>query len=138
MSYSIVIGEKVPNREEGANTKFRVDWLELDSAPTCDAPTGQSNQRMPAYSAWSDFVKETGLSGLFFDKKKGLMRAHPGCVGLTSAHLKTLQKAKRVYLKGSVRHTGNLTNYNVERLNWLEWWMRWALKNCKHPAIYNS
>jgi len=25
----------------------------------------------------------------------------------------------------------------LARLTWLEFWIRWALDNCEHPAIYN-
>lgn len=28
--------------------------------------------------------------------------------------------------------------YDRRRLDWLVWWTRWALDNCKHPTFYNS
>jgi hypothetical protein len=27
---------------------------------------------------------------------------------------------------------------NLARLRWLEWWVDWALKNCKLPAVGNT
>jgi hypothetical protein len=28
-------------------------------------------------------------------------------------------------------------DFHGARLVWLEWWVRWALDNCKVPVIYN-
>lgn len=127
-----------------------------------DTMTGNSNSRHPGYGAWDDFATSTGLHDFFFDKEKGLMRQHPGCFKLTKKHAKIVSKALADYqakypkaqpgfAKQFMANSGivmsnsrtmgapdeTVAEYHLARLMWLNWWVQWAIKNCKRPAIYN-
>lgn len=82
------------------------------------------------------------MSDLFFDKHKGLFRTHSGCFMITQEHYQTVANALEEYQKHAKRPPGydDFGNYDYDkaRLIWLEYWMKWALKNCETPAIYNS
>lgn len=158
MSYSIYIGEAqvdVPDTDEGGlELSVRVFDMQHPEAPEFpgDDMTGKSNGRHPGYSQWATFCHETGLHDLFFDEESGLMSSHPGCVVLRKEHHERIAKALRDWQAKAVgkvpgwdpsaeffgtakpdpKYDGNLA-----RLMWLGWWFRWALENCKVPAIYN-
>lgn len=92
-------------------------------------------------------------------KKAYEMRGgHPGAVPLTQYHLQRVRDAKRKWLKAhpgakcpsstpcsltaEEKKAGKLCTCEVDwtlgRLDWLEFWMEWALKNCKKPIVFNS
>jgi len=155
MGYNIEIGNAVPYAKEG-RFGWRVEHIKLDYAPTFpnDWLTGKSNSRSPSYSGWSDFCRLTGLYDLFFEEYEGLMHRHPGIVPLTKEHHANIKAALEKFqaqhpytipgCKGypddedAEPFDGDEYSYNLARLIWLEWWMRWALDNCEHPAIENS
>lgn len=124
-----------------------------------DFMTGRGNCRSPGYSQWTNFCREAGLYDLFFDEEAGLMRRHPGCFLLRPAHLVRVGAARKVWEQA---HPGKVPGWDPDldgfghdkttgqkrkpdpkydgvlaRLIWLEWWMGWALKRCKVPAIFN-
>lgn len=148
MSYDIYIGQAVfeelePEEiAEGLLPQLRVNRTEQPDAPTFsnDEMTGNGNSRHPAYSTWHDVTKIVGLEDLFFNKKTGLMREHPGCFRLTNEHYNQIAAALERYQS---RHPKAKPGFSDEldgvlaRLIWLEWWVRWALANCKAPSIYN-
>lgn len=164
MSYDIYISEAVigvpddPSEWNGLDVE--VHGLERDDAPSFpgDEMTGKSNSRHPGYSQWADFLRDVGLYSLFLDRESGraLMQNHPGCTMLTRADHEQIAAALDRWrtkhpgkvpgwdptLKGMAAVTGEGADPkydgNLARLIWLEWWVRWALANCKTPAIYNS
>ena len=131
-----------------------------DDAPTFpgDELTSNSSSRSPSYSGWHDFCRETGLTELFYSEESGLLREHPGCVVLTSDHLTEIAAALDRYrtmhpgarpgwrehidggdwLRGPFKPETEGLDGNLARLIWLEWWTRWALANCKVPALWNT
>lgn len=162
-----VLEEEDPSDYDGELVaRYRVNGHEEADAPEFenDSMTGKSNNRHPGYGAWADFTESVGLHDLFFNKGTGLMREHPGCFVLTQEHADRISEALADYNKqypsakpgfaepfmpmraGPVssdsRRMGApdrvVANYHMARLIWLDWWVRWALKNCKRPAIYNS
>jgi hypothetical protein len=154
MSYSIYIGEATTKIDRNSAIKISVEKTQNDAAPTFknDGMTGKTNSRHPSYSGWEGFTKETGLYDLFFDQEKGLMREHPGCFLLTCNHLETIQKALKErqewakekglepgFLPDGMFFTEEVKNVDAHlaRLIWLEYWVCWAIFNCKTPAIYN-
>lgn len=171
MSYDIYIGEAViePLEDEDDGGAERLETVVARTtrpeAPTFigDEMTANSNARHPGYGQWSTFCEEVGLRRLFFDKRTGLMRTHPGCYKLTPAHLDVVRGAIDKW-KSTRRapalppgwddppppdasdaeriawETSDCTQRDpmLARLVWLEWWMAWALKHCKVPAVYNS
>lgn len=93
---------------------------------------------------------------------EGLLSRHPGAVKITEGHYRAFVQARERYIGRPDRparlpeHEGlvpqestspgrpflpeNLVadEYNVKRLNWLVFWTRWALDNCKYPTFANS
>lgn len=144
MGYDIYIGNRVPADEDAkeCGRKFEVERLELPDAPLFDGDevTGRSNHRSPTYITWEEFCKDVGLESLFLSKLTGLMREHPGVVLLTEDHLAQVRAALKAW---NARHhlpPGWRPGQDADkaRLMWLEWWMDWALRNCKVPALENS
>ena len=119
--------------------------LSVADAPSFvgDEYTGKGNSRRPGYSSWHNFCEATGLLDLFFHKKTGLMREHPGHASLSSEHLQQIQQAHDAFVRKyphahpSYREDDPVENYHLIRLLWLEWWIRYAIEQCEHAAIYN-
>lgn len=163
MSYTIIIGEatvRKPGIEKYDPTPSLGIWaveMKHPDAPVFpgDDMTANTNERSPAYSAWSDFSKKTGLESMFFGKEHGLMREHSGEFALTKAHHKQVAEALAEWRnahkdaepgwceceKCSWNRDSKAVHVErdstLARLIWLEWWMRWALENCKIPAFCN-
>jgi hypothetical protein len=147
MGYSIYIGEALPCDCKEPDCWYEkkgmmlVEAAESREAPDGGGPIGHGNWRGPSYSAWPNFTTAVGLDDLFWDKRTGLMRSHPGTVPLKPEHLRAVQEARRKY-KGTVHpdclYPGEVSAENKARLEWLEFWMNWALKNCKRPTFHNS
>lgn len=142
-----------------------VDGHSEEDAPTFpgDGLTGKGNSRHPSYTQWSGFCERTGLKDLFFSQDSGLMRQHPGTFALCGDDLKKVKAAVKLHKamygkdlkagccecdkcqggfgrKNAVHEAGFIEtqSYDRVRLVWLEWWMNWALKNCKNPSIRNT
>lgn len=167
MSYDIYIGKaelSVPSKsdlEDGYNhLSVSVNGMALPDAPTFpgDGMTKNGNSRHPGYSQWSEFCRRVGLYDLFFDNERGLIREHPGCFVLTKGHADEIHDALEKWQKDHPKlepgwcectskecasMMGNKDAKHVERdpalarLIWLDWWVRWALKNCEVPAMAN-
>lgn len=119
-------GDEHRAREEGCNARAHL----------------HKNVRWPSYGGWKDFAVEVGLDELFFDEEHGLMRPHPGCAVLREHHESAIALALAAY---RVRYPHAVAGFDgsdedgaLARLEWLWWWVRWALDNCERPAIYNS
>lgn len=147
MSYCIYIGEAVVRRPEdweSENTTAPELYVVVEEMERTDAPyspdaSGYTNGRHPGYSSMKEWTEAVGLYDLFFDKESGLMRQHPGCFALTREHLARITTARERWAK---EHPETVDpNYEHHfmylRLVWYEWWVKYALKNCQRPAIYN-
>lgn len=124
----------------------------LPDAPSFPNDSLQScNCRTPSYSAWYEFCRMTGLYDLFFDDECGLMREHPGFQVLHLDHAVAIQNAlndwkakhpnaipgfEKFPWRGEVVPTVGY-DYTLARLEWLNWWVQWALKHCENAGIYN-
>ena len=146
MSYDIYIGEATLELFEGdveypAEIHIRVARTTQPGAPQFegDEMTGDGNSRHPGYSQWHGFCRAAGLEDLFYDKEQGFIREHPGTFALEQRHLDVVTKAREEWEKGHFDPPGFVEgkDYILARILWLEWWMRWALDNCKYPAIHN-
>jgi len=167
MSFNIHIGEAVVDKhyaeeeadEYGTELKVAVHSLELEGAPVFrgDSMTGNSNSRYPGYLQWDEAVRAMTLHDLFFKKDTGIMSQHPGCFLLTKKHANKIRRALNFYkvnhpdakpgwcdcdecakpIKGDGLPHEDLDGV-LARLIWLDFWVHWALENCKIPAIYNS
>ena len=164
MGYTIKIGQAEPSNDhvtyEAHEYGFEVASLELPDAPrhAGDVNPGK-NERWPSYSVWTDFTKEVGLHELFYNDDGGLVRPHPGVIVLRPEHGATIRGALEAY---RLKHPGAVARFDVfppgtsaveeftapaqhpscdyalARLEWLSWWVDWALANCSRPAIENS
>lgn len=146
MAYEIYIGEwnRGATADEEGCTPQDVSLIEIDGAPTCagDEMTGCSNRRQPSYGVWDRFCRATGVYALFFDPRKGLMREHPGTASLTKGHAKEIAAALARYRANHpdaqpTFESADEHDHHLARLIWLDWWVRWALANCRQPAIHN-
>jgi len=167
MSYDIYIGNGVmePVEDEEYVTAYSrivnhkvkyfdltVQGVERPDAPTFpnDEMTGNSNNRHPGYSQWSEFCEQAGIESLFFNRTDGLMREHPGYQPLEPIHAEIIESALNGYkelhpdaVPGFEAWTWNddapEVGYDpiLARLIWLDWWVKWALMNCENPGIHN-
>jgi hypothetical protein len=147
MGYYIAIGNAVPefSKEDGElYSGWNVEKISNENAPTFigDEVTGNRNIRMPSYTGWGEFCDKVGLSELFYAQYSGLFRQHPGCVMINQEIYQKVANALEEYQKHAKRPPGyddfGNYDYDLARLMWLEYWMKWALENCETPAIYNS
>jgi hypothetical protein len=154
MSYSIYIGEAEIDADwDDLYVRFIARHEELEEVPDffvdnttkrdtrgfgwCDI-SGKTNGRHPGYSQMRDFSQLTGLEDLFY---KELIVTHPGCVRLTQDHLDQVNTAVEEYYDenpGSVPGWEEGQYTTLCKLLWYQWWMEWALKNCKVPCVSNS
>lgn len=160
MSYSIYIGNATVESEWGDHEDeppYAAWGVELETH--ADAPfkpdlTENTNYCAPGYGQWHEAMRQVGLERLWYEE---LLAQHPGCVKLLPRHLEEVKKAHKKY---KIRHPDSvmglcrcvecawpgesevvvhdpLKNFNLYRLEWMHFWMKWALENCEHPAIAN-
>lgn len=167
MSYSIYIGNaelesEWPGDDERPYAAWVVHCIERDDAPYKPDLTGKSNGCHPGYAQWSEAMRDAGLYEMWYDDERGLLRPHPGCRPLTREHMERTETALRALARrhpddrpgicfcatcaphdvppgGAERpaHDPRLS-MRLLRLEWMVWWMRWALDNCPRPAVSNS
>lgn len=159
MGYNIYIGNAVvESDDEELYTRYVVERATHPAAPRWPdhlGPDGKpdfmrgidisedSNGRHPSYTSLANWAREVGLYELFLgpDGRDGLLNPHPGCQRLTPGILAELSAAR---LKWEERHPGAKPGWRdgedptLAKLIWYEWWTKWALENCKLPAIQNS
>jgi hypothetical protein len=149
MSYSLYIGEAEPEVDyENRSARIVVGCMTVEGAPL-NSTDNHENCILPGSSTWSGFAERTGLGHCFFagrgsymewwkddegESHYGLIYDHPGAFALTEGHYRAFVKAKEKYAyPESISDYG----YDMKRLNWLIFWTRWALDNCKYPTFYN-
>ncbi len=138
MSYDIYIGQRLPGCPCGNSDEcdqWHLDYVSevtLPEAPddTLSPMSAHNNGRHPGYSQWYNFTVEAGIHDLIGQSGTPLMPDHPGIATLTEDHYNVIKTAQE-------RHAGGDEGITT-RLNWLAWWMRWALDNCEWPAVFNS
>lgn len=159
MSYDIYIGNAEVEYQESVNdfeldeyryeVRVSVKRIELDNAPIFenDEMTGNGNSRHPGYVQWSTALEHAGILDLFFNDDTGLMRKHPGCFPIVKSDVDAVKSALEQYKKlypdatprfGTWENPGKAEDAVLARLEWLVFWMDWAVNNCERPAITNS
>jgi hypothetical protein len=158
MGYTLTIGNAELGRGDWDYLAF-VPSMVMDDAPHApnDANPG-ANYRWPSYSSWLAFCDEVGLRDLFYDEETGLLRPHPGCKILTPEIQEVISTALDRYRRNHPDAVARFdapsgrgivadlteppqyppSDYALARLEWLDWWVRWAIANCEHPAIHNT
>lgn len=167
MAYTIKIGRAVFSKDK--SRVVDVVTVEKKDAPDNGDYSHKTNERWPAYAAWSNFAENTGLHGLMFTDHDALIGRHMGeGVILTERHYQTIHNALEAYrakypthrpgyesppedevvaefygvetwLKaGSTWQPDPDIDGNLDRLIWVDWWVRYSLDHYKHPAFYAS
>jgi hypothetical protein len=130
MGYSIFIGDIVDGEAQR--------MIELVVRP--DAPPSsssrRSNDRHPSYSDWSKFLVQTGLTDWWDNPRDGVGRTMPLLSKLTEKDADLIAKASMRFLKNKRRMSKVDFDLNFDRIEWLLWWVSWAVDNCKNPGIY--
>lgn len=144
MGYTITIGELRVDADPSVGTDEDGIWMTADGvtnedAPAFGEPTDHSNSRWPSYSAWADTMRDVGLYEHFFYGGT-LLGGHPGVRLVTPALVSVVSTALDTYRYSHDESPAFGTNVgaNLCRLIWLDYWMRWAISNCKVPVIANS
>lgn len=143
MGYTITIGElEVATRPEDAlecsGISFDAKGERHDGAPAFGEPTDFTNSRWPSYSAWHNFAENCGIYDLLFCEGH-LIGGHPGVRLVTKEMLDVVTNARHLMQQTIPELVPTLKcNSDYCRLLWLEYWMTWALANCKTPVIANS
>lgn len=151
MGYSISIGELKISKEDGYT--FRTaETVRLDNAPAYGEPTDYTNERWPSYSSWGNAMDFLDLNNLMFNDRTGLMRKHPATYRLTKKHKAAIDKAYvkfyQKYPNAKAGFSPKATMFQLDkdwpeennwavRLEWLKFWVDWALENCKNPVFSN-
>lgn len=140
MGFSLTIGEHNEVEEDGEIRTVSPPTVKHEKAPAFGEPTDFTNERWPSYSAWDNFMQDSGLNHLCRVYKIHFINGHPGEVNLTKDHQTVIRKAYMLALKDI-----NPENYNIyddkgifSRLSWMKYWIDWALENCENPVFYNS
>ena len=154
MGYTLKIGNAKPYFDEDNECEMmNVDNMYCDLAPAYGEPTDHSNARWPSYSSWAAAMRFVGLYDLFFDRPGGLLNEHPGYAILTKEHQHKINTAYAAFYKKYPNCNPGYSplatdfqddlNWPVEntwaaRLEWLKYWVDYALDNCEKPIFYNS
>jgi hypothetical protein len=155
MGYNLKIGEAHVSVDfEERQAEIDVLGMSHSDAPinSVDVEGRRTNVIWPGYTVWYEFTKETSLYLVFFGNSKqevgnlwtddegnehdGLISNHPKAAPLTEAHYRAFKAALDRHKFKPNEKDG--VDYNQRRLEWLTWWTRWALDNCKYPTFYNS
>lgn len=163
MGYNLTIGEAVIDCSD-EYIHIDAEYASHPDAPAHCPYTKNGNSRSPSYTAWSDFCKAAEIYELFygegwsreerryipkqdFYRETILIADHPGAAVIIPQDLDYIRAAReRRAANNGGREPGFWDNEGVDngkdhvlaRLLWLEFWVDWALKNCKNPVIHNS
>lgn len=164
MGYIITIGEAYINDDRDGHVRILAHVETNPNAPSHCPYTGIGNQRSPSYGQWSEFCRDAGIETLFYGKgwsqiERGylpcpddfhretpLFADHPGASRILPEDLEYIRQAriKREHSNGgrkpgfiSTPDDDQTVDSTLARLLWLEFWMNWALLNCKIPIIEN-
>lgn len=158
MGYNLDIGElEVEFEQDDCYISLTAKSESRDDAPAYGEPTDNSNSRWPSYTSWHNSMEFVGLKDLFFDEDSeySLLTQHPGCVPLNKHHKKVIDRAYEDFMEKypdvvagySPKTKDNIMaedpdwpeeNGALVRLEWLKYWVDWALKNCEKPVFANS
>lgn len=150
MGYIIKVGNAIPRIDENSVLDWDIECVVHEDCPTFFRDNSKENIRCPSYSVWGDFCEVVGLEDMFYLRAYGRTpKRAKGVVYLTVAHLEEVSNSltkyrsavkippgfeeenyELTYLTESPKYDGHLA-----RLIWLEWWMKWAIANCKMPAL---
>lgn len=145
MGYNITIGRRmqVPYEDEEGRGSFEdAERAELPNAPCPpgDEGTGRSNNRCPSYGAWAEFGRATGLHNVLFGAD-GLTH-NLQCVRITATHVEQVEAARARWIAKHHKPPGYADDGSLDpmrmRLDWLAFWLRWALETWGDEAVVSA
>ena len=156
MGFSFIIGNAVVERDGDGGYCVMVADASHPDAPSNGDDSHKTNYRTPGYIVWKEFATAVGIADLFYGpegKQDGpLLAADPA--ELKEEHYQIIHVALLDYkakhpdaVPGySTRYDSSVHDYvtdpnpnldgNLDRLMWLDFWIRWALDNCEYPAFH--
>lgn len=165
MGYTLTIGEAEIDRLGDEAVRIGARGERHDAAPAYGDPTDYTNSRWPSYTAWHEFAKEVGIHELFygtgwsrderrylecpedFHREGPILGSHPGAALLTKADRDFIAAKREAYIAAHPEAVpgyseedgpGPTANATLARLNWLHYWVDWAVENCANPVLENS
>lgn len=157
MGYTLSIGKPILDIDTKNHwISIDVEPVELEDAPAFGEPTDYTNRRWPSYSSWAKFVRFVELEHVFRDEDKGLIRQHPGETPISKWHQeeidKAMEKFKEKYPNAKAGYSPLIDEANgvwedpdwpeennwLCRLEWLKYWVDWALENVETPIFKNT
>jgi len=125
MTYDLCIGNGVVS----TSPKRQFDNVDVARDPAAPPgwptswPDAQNNVCMVPIGYLDRLARDTGLQDVLFGLD-GLLPWPFSITPLTQDHLQTIRAARE---RADPEHH--------ELLDWIIWWMAWALEHCEHPAI---
>ena len=153
MGYRLTIGELVVEYDQDEyfpEVRLDAKFCRHVDLPRYNEEADQTNSRDPAYAVWRSFCENFGLLELFYGinsngdvvREDNILRSHSGCIPLTEIHRKDIDAALASHRK---KHPNVIPEFNgsvesgaLVRLEWLQYWIGWALDNCERPVFVNS
>ena len=159
MGYNLTIGNAIPTRPDPSDgNEGDFGWtVNMEQHPDAPCAPNDTNPgasiRWPSYSGWAGFARAVGLYDILIQKDTpgSLMRSHPGVAPIFPMHRERTRATLAAY---RVLHPGIVAGFSddpfeddtvairaaatLARLEWLDWWIGWALDNCENPAMANS
>jgi len=103
-------------------------------------------------SGWDRGARQYTSCSDSFHRERPLLNEHPGAAPITRADADFVEAALAAYLAknpdakpgfpmdmmGDPIPDAEKLSPTLGRLQWLAYWMRWAVDNCKHPVLANS
>ena len=137
MGYRITIGNAVPRTytdEEDRQDKEEVPYpdrmVEVITLPDAPEWRDHSNSCSSSGTAWGNFSDRVGLTDYFENRETGLIADCPMLRAITQDEVDMLSQklSKTIPFK-------DVDDWDFGLLEWLVWWMRWAIANCENPSI---
>lgn len=140
MGFHIIIGNATICKDdspEGVRI-LTVESMKHNDAPNYGGIVEDGNLRMPSYSQWKYFCDRIGVD-IFKTFDWG---TDGDCNIINHTHADRIDSLLAAHKD---RHPGLQANedgtedeIDRARLEWLAWWLRYAVNNCEYPSIYIS
>ena len=124
------------------NEEMVPDFETIERPDAPDLPNshhGRSSVHAISYGALDAWAERVGLMDLLAHDGELLQGGHPGWVMLRPEHLMRVQQALSAAQARATLPAGNGKGYDwdLARLVWLEWWMRYGLATWEQPILRN-
>lgn len=143
MGYNFTIGNAYISKcDESISIEARA--IRESSAPSAGTRILSVSSVSVGYGEWDSFCRNTRTTKLFygdgyvngrlewatdFHREEPYLYRHPGAALIIPADLDFIRQSMRGL---------NISESEYSYLQWLEFWMDYALTNCEHPVFVNS